>query len=410
MMNLRLLEIDAHPALFLLRQCVGAPRIVYALRTSFAVNDGGILNEMDEILRTSLEKILNVRLDDSQWSQASLPLSFGGLGIRKLSEIAKPCFISSSGAARSLLLQLVPDSIETHEAFCASVINSFLESSGHEGELSQEQLDSQSKLDEIGSKRISDSLLITANQVETARLLASRSKDSSRWMHAVPSENLGTKLSDEDIRTAVSLRLGSFIYRSHECHRCGNDVDELGRHGLSCKKSAGRHFRHTQINDIFSRALTSAGIPNMREVTGLCRDDGKRPDGVTLVPFSRGRPLVWDATICDIFAPSNISTACQNAGASADAAELKKINKYKDLSTNYIVKALAFDTMGIPGRDTKKLLKSVGTRLNTVSGETRANEYLLQRMAIEIVRANTICILGTIDDGRPQLREIEQLF
>jgi hypothetical protein len=160
---------------------------------------------------------------------------------------------------------------------------------------------------------------------------------------------------------------------------------------------------------VFSRALTSAGFPNVREVPGLCRDDGKRPDGVTLAPFSRGTPLVWDATVTDIFAPSNITTACQYAGASADAAEIVKINKYSSLANNYIVKALAFDTMGVPATDTKKLLKLVGNRLNIVTGEPRAYEYLLQRISIEIVRGNTMCILGTIREGSTYLSEIEQL-
>ena len=57
------------------------------------------------------------------------------------------------------------------------------------------------------------------------------------------------------------------------------------------------------LNDILHRALSSANIPSRLEPTGLDRADGKRPDGITMIPWSNGRLLVWDATCVDIFAP-----------------------------------------------------------------------------------------------------------
>ena len=36
-----------------------------------------------------------------------------------------------------------------------------------------------------------------------------------------------------------------------------------------------------------------AGIPAVKEPAGLSRDDGKRPDGVTLLPWARGKALAW---------------------------------------------------------------------------------------------------------------------
>ncbi|CAH2218448.1 jg8322 [Pararge aegeria aegeria] len=38
------------------------------------------------------------------------------------------------------------------------------------------------------------------------------------------------------------------------------------------------------------------------ETPGLFRDDGRRPDGMTIVPWSMGRALVWDATCVDTLA------------------------------------------------------------------------------------------------------------
>ena len=90
------------------------------------------------------------------------------------------------------------------------------------------------------------------------------------------------------VRVAVGLRLGSPLCRPHFilCHHCGIAVDRLGLHGLSCKG------RHSSINDILHRALSSAQVPSRLEPSGLSRLDGKHPDGVTMVPWKNGKPLI----------------------------------------------------------------------------------------------------------------------
>ena len=46
----------------------------------------------------------------------------------------------------------------------------------------------------------------------------------------------------------------------------------------------------------------------MLEPPGLCREDGKRPDGLTLCPWNRGNSLVWDVTVIDSPAPSRLES------------------------------------------------------------------------------------------------------
>jgi hypothetical protein len=76
--------------------------------------------------------------------------------------------------------------------------------------------------------------------------------------------------------------------------QCNAKVDKIGIHGLSCFKNSGRLSRHTEINSIINRFLTSIHVNSTLEPNGLSRDDGKRPDGMTLVPWIKGQPLVWD--------------------------------------------------------------------------------------------------------------------
>ena len=68
-------------------------------------------------------------------------------------------------------------------------------------------------------------------------------------------------------------------------------VDGRGLHGLICRRSADRHARHSLLNDAIWRALNKAEVQSTKEPTGLLRSDGKRPDGVTLIPWAKGRCL-----------------------------------------------------------------------------------------------------------------------
>lgn len=56
------------------------------------------------------------------------------------------------------------------------------------------------------------------------------------------------------------------------------------------------------------------------EPTGLDRDDGKGPDGATIVPWSMGKFLVWDFTCSETYAASYINKTEEQAIAAADLA------------------------------------------------------------------------------------------
>jgi len=151
------------------------------------------------------------------------------------------------------------------------------------------------------------------------------------WLNVTPISSLGLKLEDSQLKIAASLRLGTEICHPHTCV-CGVDVTPDGTHGLHCKKSAGRFPRHHQANDLIKRALSSAGFPSVLEPPGICREDGKRPDGMTLFQYSRGKCLVWDFTCRDTLAPSHLSRSKSEAGRVAIEAETEKISKCQTLT------------------------------------------------------------------------------
>ncbi|KAL5488580.1 hypothetical protein EMCRGX_G017546 [Ephydatia muelleri] len=194
---------------------------------------------------------------------------------------------------------------------------------------------------------------------------------------------------------------------------CGEDACGVGSHqmevlpavnvrlnGRICKRSAGRHYRHSAINDIIHRALVAAHVPSRLEPSGLYRSDGKRPDGITTVPWKCGQLLVWDATCPDTYAPSYSTIAAQQAGAVGQQAEDKKAQKYKHLSSHHFFTPVAIETSGVYGPRTADFLKELGYRLRQVSGEASSFHYLAQRLSVAIQRGNSASVMGTMDgDG-----------
>ena len=200
------------------------------------------------------------------------------------------------------------------------------------------------------------------------------------------------------IRVAVGLRLGLPLCRAHLCGSCGAEVDDLGTHGLSCRFSKGRHSRHILVNDSIKRSLEAAKVPCHLEPTSLYRDDGNRPDGTTVVPWKRGRVLVWDATCPDARAPSHSSLAIKKSGAVAANANFCKRQKYAHLeNTNFFV-SVAVETLGMFGVEARSLFKDIGWRI-TATLDPRSHKYLVQRIAVAVQRGNAAAVLGTISSG-----------
>ena len=154
-------------------------------------------------------------------------------------------------------------------------------------------------------------------------------------------------MDDDTIRIEVGLRLGSVLCRPHTCQHCDVEVDQLGLHGLSCKKSEGRHYNHSAMNDILHHAMTSAQIPSRLEPSGLVRSDGKRPDGVTVVPWKNGMSLIWDATSPDTLAWSYHAAATSSTGAVAAGAEMRKLTKYDSLAPSHTIVPVAIESLGV---------------------------------------------------------------
>jgi hypothetical protein len=178
--------------------------------------------------------------------------------------------------------------------------------------------------DEQCCKFQAEALLDAANDhVVRTRQLAACSPGSDDWLDALPLSNVGLKMDNATVRIAAGLHLGALVVQPHVCV-CGPVVTVDGHLGLSCRHGSGRFSRHNQINELLCRAFVSGGTLATREPHSLSTNTGKRPDGVTHVPWKRGRCLTWDATCPDTYALSHVQSSSIQVGSAASAAELRK--------------------------------------------------------------------------------------
>lgn len=392
----RLQLIENHQAFALLKNCFALPKLQYILRASPAYNHEGELDGFDETLVSALSAVTNVRFDGDSRVQSALPVRLGGLGIRMSKDIALPAFISSLRSTHDLVeailhrVNLVAD-VESERA-----VEVWIEKAGcalAAGADEGRQRTWDVPLAEISATR----LLERADQISRARLMASACRESGLWLNALPSPAIGTLLDSETLRIAVSLRVGAEVCEPHTC-RCGRMMDARGLHGLSCKYSAGRHPRHAALNDVVKRALQGAGIPSILEPVGIDRGDGKRPDGISVFPFTNGRCLCWDATCVDTYAVSHVNSSAVAPGNAAREAEERKRRKYAALGARYRFEPVAVETAGVYGDTTGTLLSEIGRRLVEATGERREASWLEQRIGLAVQRGNACSILTAVRD------------
>ena len=389
----RLYSLDPHRAFFLLKNCFTMPKFLYTLRTSPTFLFPNLLSSIDDAIRSTLSNIVNVQLDDTQWQLATLPVASGGLGIGSASLLSSPAFLSSVSATSSLVESII--SYATPHTYLHRGEAEWLEVSGAADLPPAHEQSKQKRWSSTIFAKQKDHLLSSASEVAVARVQGCSVKGAGDWLCCLPSQPLGLHLNASQLRIAICTRLGCPVSKQYICI-CGAAADEYGNHALSCNRSASRHSRHNQINTVVLRALRSAGVPSCLEPTGLSRNDGKRPDGMTVVPWECGKCLVWDATVSHRLAATYLPTARQRGPTVANLAEQRKRSKYSSLSEDYIFAPLAFESLGGIGDTTFNILRRIGKLVSSHTGDQKEFVYLRQRVAMAIQMGNAGCVLESL--------------
>lgn len=196
----RLSELDNYQiAYYMLKNCLSVPKLIFLLRTSPTWNHTELLEEMDKAIKSTLETLTNSTLHYDQWTLASLPVRCGGLGVRRVQDLALPAFLSSVHGVSSMvgiMLHLPSLNIEDISDY-SDGINAW--QCLNPGTNQPEFPNLQKQWDAIHVNRLFNELQFEQDE-DVARILATQKSESRAWLHALPSRNIGTLVENNAFR------------------------------------------------------------------------------------------------------------------------------------------------------------------------------------------------------------------
>lgn len=128
------------------------------------------------------------------------------------------------------------------------------------------------------------------------------------------------------------------------------------------------------------------------EPLGLSRSGGKRPDGMTLIPWKNGKPLVWDATVPD-------SLADPKPLLPEELLPPLQMSKYTNPPQSLLFCPLAIESLGALGPRSHHLIHNLGRRIRHLTGEENSTRHLLQRLSVAVQRGNASLICESLALG-----------
>ena len=154
-------------------------------------------------------------------------------------------------------------------------------------------------------------------------------------------------------------------------------MDACGLHSFVCRRAPGRSARHHALNDLVARCFASARTPVTKDPTGLFRTDGKRSNGLTLVPWQSGKSLCWDVTVICPLAES-CHLVRPRGRCCSGTRRFSQRGKYASIGSEYLFAPIAVETLGPMNTLACQLFANLGRKFSSASGDDREGAFLFQ--------------------------------
>ncbi|GKE20431.1 hypothetical protein Tco_1431943 [Tanacetum coccineum] len=392
---------DPQCELLLLRACAGISKLYFDMRTCSPQVFELAQHSFDAALRSSLERIVTAfgpGFGDWQWRLATLPFSYGGLGVYSAGDVLSYAFLASRIQYASLQTKLLRHSgiVSSRPAF-DSALNAFNV---------KMEIDHLNNPSEIATpkliKKLADIYFTSVTQmaestfslsIRQMALWKSQMKDhTSDWLRVVSIFGLGQTMNGRTYRCVLGYRLGVPLFlASNPCSACSwifmGDIYE--DHAVSCAGIVGIKHRHNVVRDTLVDICYRSGISSGKEVDiglGGEHDKSLRPANVLLYSWDVGRDVCVDLTgsspltqtsMVD-FVPGRVVT---------EAAQRKRV-KYeaKCADIRYGFLPFSFSSFGELEKDMVTLLKRIRKFSMAQDIRARAVVHIFNRISFSITK------------------------
>ena len=390
---------DSHMEFVLLRSCLGSPKFTYATRTCIPHISDEATATFDLAQRKALSNILGSPVSDQCWTQASLPVRSGGLGMRQCNAHSIAAYTSALLQNKDTIERLTGSPLSIDQLFQDTEKDLLLSRCGvtFEDLLSEEH--------PVRYKCLSIALDERRRSAFEASLLTIRSKalfnavqlpHAGDWLNSVPCKALGLHLLPQEFRWAAQYRLGLPIYADTNtkqiCPSCSRQSDPFGDHAVGCPAEADRIHRHDRLRDALFSAAQAAALAPRKEVPHLIPGSQSRPADLFLPAWRRGAPTAVDVTVISPLQSQLVSQSAITPGHSLTVAEARKRRAHEEALANAGVLFLPLPVEATGGWSEASLefLRDLGGMLGHRAGGDpgTTTAHLLQRLAITLQRGN----------------------
>ena len=91
-------------------------------------------------------------------------------------------------------------------------------------------------------------------------------------------------------------------------------------------------------------------------------------------------------------ADSYLDASSSRSGSASELLAAKKVDKYRDLPSQFSFHPLAFENLGPAGAATTQFMRDVGRLMSLVSGDPKEELHLWQRLSVCLMRFNSIML------------------
>ena len=115
----RLPLLQSHNVLNLFHNSIAVPKLLYTMRTSNC-RENEMLTYFDTLQRQCITDIIKVDINELQWTQATLNVRDGGLGIRSVTMLAPSAFLESATGTLQIQYDNLPQRL--HDVIDCSIV------------------------------------------------------------------------------------------------------------------------------------------------------------------------------------------------------------------------------------------------------------------------------------------------
>ena len=349
------------------------------------------LIKLDEEIDNFIKTLLIYDFSENERYLFSLPVKFGGLGIKIPSREGDMQYMNSRLVTKSLT-----ENVINQNAYSLVNVNEI------------RKIKDKIKLEKLEKVTIlANDIKLLLNKDKKRILECISERGASSWLISLPLNKYDFSLSKQEFRDALYLRYGITPPKLPVTCICGasNNVN----HALSCPNGGFIIIRHNEVRDITSDLLSNVCKdveiePNLQPLTGerfnkRCAniEDEARLDVSARGFWRRGSKAFIDVRIFNPLSKTSLSKPLKTSYKNNENEKKREYNERVLQIEHGTFTPLVFSTFGGVGYEGNRFLKHLTEKIAEKMDEdlSTVSNYIRTKYSFALLRTTLLCLRGS---------------